>query len=693
MKKCFYLFSLLVSCFVLSSVSVKATVPTVTGDPVNRTSCSGLRDSFKVVAVDTPGTLPMNYLWQVSTDGGTSWTDASDTNMYLFYMDTMLVVKATVTMNGYKFRCVVANTDGNDTSSSALLTVLGIPPGTISGASTVCKTSSITLSDTVVGGHWSVSNTSIGTITSGGVFTGHAFGWDTVKYIDTNICGNGMTWTVIRVDTIVSAAPISGPSATCIGHYINLTNPNVTGSWTWGVSNGTASITHGGVLTGVHMGLDTVYYVFTNACVTVTSATIITIDSTLDHGVITGADTMCAGDIIHLTESVPGGTWFSSNAAVATVDASGYVTGVDQGAVTISYYLTNACGASVATHSMTLVRSAAAITNGDSLGVGRTKTLVDVTPGGVWTTTDTAVVYLDSAGNIFGKDTGIANVTYTVTNFCGTSSVVIQTHVGYPPAPGTLGGATHVCIGANANVTASVPGGAWMIDSTMYATVNSSGTVHGVSTPPAAQNYTVNVTYTVHNGFGDSAVSTPFVVWHTPIITITGPTLPTLGTNYFLRGTPAGGTWSNSNPAIGILLSTYDSTAGGFAYATFVSYVMTRQGTDIIHYKVSNFCASNVDSTFTMSIIPESIKITGSQNFTLSVTPNPSQGEFSMLLSSATTEEATIVITNMTGEKVKEVKAMTNKEFKVMMDEPAGIYLLSATTASGKYSAKIAISK
>ncbi len=75
----------------------------------------------------------------------------------------------------------------------------------------------------------------------------------------------------------------------------------------------------------------------------------------------------------------------------------------------------------------------------------------------------------------------------------------------------------------------------------------------------------------------------------------------------------------------------------------------------------------------------------------LTVFPNPSTGTFSVNLSMAYDETMSVVITNVLGETVKEISASTNRATEVTMAQPAGIYLLSAHTAHGKYSARVLI--
>ena len=77
----------------------------------------------------------------------------------------------------------------------------------------------------------------------------------------------------------------------------------------------------------------------------------------------------------------------------------------------------------------------------------------------------------------------------------------------------------------------------------------------------------------------------------------------------------------------------------------------------------------------------------------LNVYPNPSTGDLTINLLSANDEKAVVTITNIVGTKVKELTINTNKAAVLNLDQPDGIYFLTATAPSGKYSAKITITK
>jgi hypothetical protein len=76
--------------------------PLINTQPVNQTALVGQNPSFSVSAVGTN----LTYLWQRSTDGGTIWTDLTNTAPYSGVTTaTLSITNALLTYNGHKFRC------------------------------------------------------------------------------------------------------------------------------------------------------------------------------------------------------------------------------------------------------------------------------------------------------------------------------------------------------------------------------------------------------------------------------------------------------------------------------------------------------------------------------------------------------------------------------------------------------------
>jgi hypothetical protein len=75
----------------------------------------------------------------------------------------------------------------------------------------------------------------------------------------------------------------------------------------------------------------------------------------------------------------------------------------------------------------------------------------------------------------------------------------------------------------------------------------------------------------------------------------------------------------------------------------------------------------------------------------LVVFPNPNKGVFSLRISSAINEEATIIITDVLGRKVAELAMLTNADKKVGLNNRPGIYYISAVTQCARQAAKLLV--
>lgn len=73
------------------------------------------------------------------------------------------------------------------------------------------------------------------------------------------------------------------------------------------------------------------------------------VKSAVSVAAITGASGLNVGTTTLLSNTTSGGTWGSTNATLATVNASGLVTGIYGGTDTINYTVTNTCNTAVAT--------------------------------------------------------------------------------------------------------------------------------------------------------------------------------------------------------------------------------------------------------------------------------------------------------------------------------------------------------
>ena len=107
-------------------VTVSNPVGTIT-DPTNASICTNGNTSFTVSAASGNAII---YRWQVSTDGGGTWTNLSNNSVYAGTTTATLALTAVpATYNNNKYRAVlsVSACSSTDTSAAATLTVNPLP--------------------------------------------------------------------------------------------------------------------------------------------------------------------------------------------------------------------------------------------------------------------------------------------------------------------------------------------------------------------------------------------------------------------------------------------------------------------------------------------------------------------------------------------------------------------------------------
>jgi hypothetical protein len=106
--------------------------PIISANPINKTIYSGGSTTFSVSATGTG----LGYQWQVSTNGGGSFTNLTNTSPYSgITTATMTINPANLTLNGFRYRCYVSGTCTPFVySESALLTVTAAAISTTAGS-------------------------------------------------------------------------------------------------------------------------------------------------------------------------------------------------------------------------------------------------------------------------------------------------------------------------------------------------------------------------------------------------------------------------------------------------------------------------------------------------------------------------------------------------------------------------------
>ncbi len=247
-------------------------------------------------------------------------------------------------------------------NASKLITVNSLAnAGTVSGAANVCVGSIATFtSNGLAGGTWSSSDPTVATVSASGVVTGVAGGTAVITYTSVTPCGTASATANISVTPVLTAGTVSGSATVCIGSTTNYSSDGSAGGVWSSVTPSVATVNAAtGVVTGVSTGNATIVYTVTNSCGTASSSKMIAVSPAGNPGTLTGSSTVCSGSTITLSRSggTNGGTWSSSNTAVATVSNSGQVTGVSGGTAVISYSVVSGCGSTSATKSITVNQS------------------------------------------------------------------------------------------------------------------------------------------------------------------------------------------------------------------------------------------------------------------------------------------------------------------------------------------------
>ena len=325
---------------------------------------------------------------------------------------------------------VVSTPTCGSATDSAIITIDTLPPtGTITGLSSVCAGSLLTLSDLTLGGTWSTLNPVRAVVNASGVVHALVAGTDSVFYATTNACGSDSAVFAITINPLANAGAIAGPVNICVGSATTFTDGSAGGNWSIGNST-VATITAGGVVTGLIAGVDTISYIVTTPCGADTAHYAITVTKLPSAGFITGSSSVCVGATITLSDTTSGGVWSSTNLAAATISATGVVYGLTADTTIIHYTYTNFCGTADTTDTVIVkpLPFAGAITGTASLCIGASGFLGNTTTGGTWSSSLPGIVSITTTGAgpdssiVTGIAAGTAVIRYVVTNSCGSDT-------------------------------------------------------------------------------------------------------------------------------------------------------------------------------------------------------------------------------------------------------------------------------
>jgi uncharacterized protein YjdB len=405
--------------------------------------------------------------------------------------------------------------------------------GTYSDGSTQNLTSQVT---------WQTANPSIATISSSGLATGAGSG-------QTQVTASYQGQTA-QVALTVSGATLTSLSVTpnnlglangtrqqymAVGTLSDGSTQDLTNSVNWSSTNGSvASVNASGMVTALSVGQTSIQAAAGNVSTAVplhvTAATVTSIQLTpssvsLAAGGVqqfTATAMFTDGTSQNVTSSV---TYTTSNANVATVDASGNLHGVATGSATITATLGSISTTVPVTITHVALTSLAITPRNVSLADGLSQQLTatgtygdgstqDLSSTVTWTSSNAQVAAVSTTGKVTMSGIGTVTITATTDSISATDSVTATaatvTAISVSPASTTLAAGQTQQYAATATLTdgsqQTVTSSAnWSVSDPSKATISNSGSTKGFMTSSAAG--TLNVVATVNGISGMAAVT------------------------------------------------------------------------------------------------------------------------------------------------------------------------------------------
>ncbi len=138
------------SCNLTIRKIADSSVPAISTHPTNQSVWAATIATFSVAVTGYP---PPSLQWQVSTNGGSTWTDLTNTSPSSGVRTaTLSIAEAPFALNGHQYRAVAINTAGSAPSNAATLTVNVVAPAVtqqpVSQTVTATQTASFTVAAT-----------------------------------------------------------------------------------------------------------------------------------------------------------------------------------------------------------------------------------------------------------------------------------------------------------------------------------------------------------------------------------------------------------------------------------------------------------------------------------------------------------------------------------------------------------------
>jgi hypothetical protein len=221
---------------------------------------------------------------------------------------------------------------------------------------------------------------------------------------------------------------------------------------------------------------------------------------------------LCVGAQTAISPSI-GGSWQSSNPAVASINNVGIITAIKEGTATFSFIDTspgNGCESTPSGLFTINPKPEISVTGPQDICVGST-TLVKANKKGKWTSSNTQIATVNVKGVVTGISAGTVNFIFKDSiHFCN-SNATASINVQYLP-PVKISGDSTLCQRDTIILRASQAGGAWSSSNQHIVSINNLGILSADSVGTALIKYILNV------GACTQKDSIPIVVNVRPII-------------------------------------------------------------------------------------------------------------------------------------------------------------------------------
>jgi len=502
----------------------------------------------------------------------------------------------------------VTNVNGCATSVSQDITVLATPVKPVivpTGPIAFCAPGSVLLSSSgLVGNQWYVDGNPIPN-QNGSDYTATATG----AYTLVNIVGgcSSPQSDIVKVSANTIPAPPSirfAKSTTiCAGEQVRLSTSGQTGiQWLKDgviIAGATANF-YDATVSGIY----TVTVTNSSGCVSGTSNPVtVTVNPLPTAGIIAGSSVVCEGSDIQLSNSTSGGIWDVGNSSMASITASGLLTGVAAGRIDVNYYVTNSFGCgTVATKSILInarpvkpdITAAGSIAFCAPGSVGLT---ASSSSGIQWALNGTAINGA-TAGNYTATASGSYSITNTQNGCTSLPSDPIDVSANATPLAPVIKAikSTNLCEGDQVKLfTSGNTGIQWFKDgkaitdatnnfynatnsgSYSITVANTSGCISGSSN---TINVTVNPLPVVENIIGNSSLC--------------------IGASQQLLHVTSGGVWSSNNNAVANVTGAGLVTGNIAGNATIIYTVTNQSG-----------CVQQANLPIIVNALPGAISISG----------------------------------------------------------------------------------